>query len=81
MLINQENYGFSDLQYLNKINLFKKLFTSFSPVKLSRIGKQVLHQQTNYYGKIRSDFSYLGGAKKYSYLYVNTTNKLLKITS
>ena len=81
LLIKQENYGFSDLQYLNKINLLKKMFTSFSPVKLSRIGKQVLHQQTNYYGKIRSDFSYLGGAKKYSYLYVNATNKLLKITS
>ena len=81
LLSNQENYGFSDSQYLNKVEQLKKMFTSFNPVKLSRIGKQVLHQQTNYYGKIRSDFSYLGGAKKYSYLYVNTTNKLLKITS
>ncbi|CAM1353732.1 DUF1835 domain-containing protein [Tenacibaculum insulae] len=81
LLINQENYGFSDLQYFNKINQLKKMFTSFNPVKLSKIGKQVLHQQTNYYGKIRSDFSYLGGAKKYNYLYVSTTNKLLKITS
>ena len=81
LLSNQEGYGFGDSQYFNKINELKKLFTSFTPVKLSKIGKQVLYHQTNYYGKIRSDFSYLGGAKKYSYLYVNTTDKLLKITS
>lgn len=81
LLANQENYGFGDTQYFNKIEQLKKLFTSFNPVKLSRVGKQVLKQQTNYYGKIRSDFSYLGGAKKYSYLYVNATDKLLKITS
>ncbi|PKH52282.1 DUF1835 domain-containing protein [Tenacibaculum sp. Bg11-29] len=81
LLANQENYGFGDTQYLNKIEQLKKLFTSFNPVKLSRAGKQVLELQTNYYGKIRSDFSYLGGAKKYSYLYVNATDKLLKITS
>lgn len=81
LIADQKNYGFGDTQYLNKIEQLKKLFTSFNPVKLSRVGKQVLEQQTNYYGKIRSDFSYLGGAKKYSYLYVNATDKLLKITS
>ncbi|WP_370624051.1 DUF1835 domain-containing protein [Tenacibaculum sp. AHE15PA] len=81
LLIKQENYGFADSQYFNKIDQLKNMFTSFNPIKLNKIGKKVLHQQTNYYGKIRSDFSYLGGAKKYSYLYVNTTNKLLKITS
>ncbi len=81
LLINQENYGFGDSQYFNKIDQLKNMFTSFNPLKLSKTGKKVLHQQTNYYGKMRSDFSYLGGAKKYSYLYVNTTNKLLKITS
>jgi hypothetical protein len=81
LLSTQENYGFGDSQYFNKLNELKKLFTSFNPVKLSKVGKQVLYHQTNYYGKIRSDFSYLGGAKKYSYLYVNTTDRLLKITS
>ncbi len=81
LLANQENYGFGDSQYFNKIDQLKKLFTSFNPIKLSKVGKQVLYHQTNYYGKIRSDFSYLGGAKKYSYLYVNATDKLLKITS
>ena len=81
LLSNQENYGFGDIQYFNKLDQLKKLFTSFNPVKLSKVGKQVLHNQTNYYSKMRSDFSYLGGAKKYSYLYVNSTDKLLKITS
>ena len=81
LIYQQENLGFSENQYSNQLNRLKKLFTSFNPVKLSRIGKKVLHTQTNYYAKIRSDFSYLGGAKKYSYLYVNTTGKLLKITS
>ncbi len=81
LLSDQENYGFGDIQYINKLDQLKKLFTSFNPVKLSKVGKQVLHNQTNYYSKVRSDFSYLGGAKKYSYLYVNSTDKLLKITS
>lgn len=81
LLINQETYGFGDMQYFRKIDQLKKLFTSFDPVKLSRVGKKVLDNQMNYYGQIRSDFSYLGGAKKYSYLYVNTTDKLLKITT
>lgn len=81
LLINQETYGFGDSQYFRKIDQLKKLFTSFDPIKLSRVGKKVLDNQMNYYGQIRSDFSYLGGAKKYSYLYVNTTDKLLKITT
>ncbi len=81
LLRNQEIYGFGDIQHLNKVNGLKKLFSSFNPVKLNKIGKQVLENQTNYYSNIRSDFSYLGGAKKYSYLYINSTDKLLKITS
>lgn len=81
LLTYQENYGFGDIQYINKLESLKKLFTSFDPVKLSKTGKKVLQNQTNYYAKIRSDFSYLGGAKKYSYLYVSSTDKLLKITS
>jgi hypothetical protein len=81
ILANQDIYGFGDTQYINKLEHLKKLFSSFTPIKLSRIGKKVLDNQINYYGKIRSDFSYLGGSKKYSYLYVNETDKLLKITS
>ncbi len=81
LLKDETIYGFGDIQYINKLNELKKLFTSFSPVKLSRTGKQVLKKQLNYYRDIRSDFSYLGGAKKYSYLYVNANDKLLKLTS
>ena len=81
MLKNQGNYGFSDLQYIKKLQNLKKLFSSFYPVKLSRKGIKVLENQLNFYSQIRSDFSYLGGSKKYSYLYVDNTKKLLKITS
>ncbi|WBX74729.1 DUF1835 domain-containing protein [Tenacibaculum pacificus] len=79
--INHKNYGFLNNQYFNKMKILHKLFTSLNPITLTKAGKGVLAQQTNYYGKIRTDFSYLGGAKKYSYLYVNSTDKLLKITS
>ena len=81
LIKNQGVYGFSDTQYNARLTNLKKLFTSFDPVKISRIGKQVLENQANYYGKIRSELEYLGGAKKYSYLYMNTSDKLLKITS
>lgn len=81
LLKNQTEYGFGDVQYFAKIDELKKLFTSsFNPVKLSETGKKVLQNRMNYYGKIRSDFSYLGGAKKYSYLYVSANDKLLKIS-
>ncbi len=81
LIENKKSYGFEDVQYIHKIELLKKLFTSFNPVKLSRIGKKVLENQTNYYSHLRSDFSYLGGSKKYSFLYQNDTQKLLQITS
>ncbi|WP_299627337.1 DUF1835 domain-containing protein [uncultured Tenacibaculum sp.] len=79
LLINQEVYGFGDVQYAKKIKELKGLFSSLNPVKLSETGIKVLHNQLNHYRELRSDFSYLGGAKKYSYLYVNATNKLLKL--
>lgn len=81
LLKNQETYGFGDLQYQNKINDLGKLFSSFNPVKLSKKGKQVLENELNFYGEIRSDNSYLGGSKKYSFLFHNESNKLLQITS
>ncbi len=81
LLKQQEVYGFGDIQYINKIKELKKLFSSFDPVKLSESGIKVLNNQINYYRELRSDFSYLGGAKKYSYLYLNANDKLLKLTS
>ncbi|MAD98480.1 MAG: DUF1835 domain-containing protein [Flavobacteriaceae bacterium] len=77
----QPNFGFGDLQYFQKLDQLKPLFTSFNPVKLSRKGKQVLENNLNFYSEMRSDESYLGGAKKYSFLYNSDTEKLLQITT
>ncbi len=81
LLQEQEVYGFGDIQYSNKINHLNKLFSSLNPVKLSKKGKEVLENQLNFYGQLRNENSYLGGSKKYSFLYQNNTNKLLQITS
>ncbi|PQJ77932.1 DUF1835 domain-containing protein [Polaribacter porphyrae] len=81
LLKDEKNYGFGDSQYENKINNLKKLFTSFNPIKLNKKGKAVLENQINFYGELRNDLSYLGGAKKYSFLRHNETDKLLQITS
>jgi hypothetical protein len=81
-LIKEEKiYGFGDLQYDHHLKSLNTLFTSFDPVKLSSKGKRVLKNQINFYGHIRNDISYLGGSKKYSFLYQNKTKKLLQITS
>ncbi|TXD51719.1 MULTISPECIES: DUF1835 domain-containing protein [unclassified Polaribacter] len=77
----EDIYGFGDLQYENNINTLGNLFSSFNPVKLSKKGKEVLANQLNFYGQIRNDISYLGGSKKYSFLYQNDTKKLLQITT
>ncbi len=81
LLREQEVLGFGDIQYENKIDGLQKLFTSFNPVKLSKKGKQVLENQINFYGQLRNDISYLGGSKKYSFLYNTESEKLLQITS
>ena len=81
LIKTEEVYGFGDLQYEQHIKSLNKLFSSFNPVKLSKKGKQVLENQINYYGQLRNENSYLGGSKKYSFLYQNDTKKLLQITS
>ena len=81
LIKTEEVYGFGDLQYEQHIKSLNKLFSSFNPVKLSKKGKQVLENQINYYGQLRNENSYLGGPKKYSFLYQNDTKKLLQITS
>lgn len=81
LLKEQNVYGFGDIQYENKITELRKLFHSFNPIKLSKKGKNVLQNQINFYGELRNDISYLGGTKKYSFLYHNQSNKLLQITS
>jgi hypothetical protein len=81
LLKHQETLGFGDLQYMQKLDKLKSLFTSFHPVKLSRKGQKALENQLNLYQNLRNEHTYLGGVKKYSYLYHNATDKLLKITS
>lgn len=81
LLQNQKVYGFGDTQYFHKLEKLKGLFTSFHPVKLSRKGKKVLENQINLYQSLREENAYLGGVKKYSFLYHNASDKLFKITS
>ncbi len=81
LIKEEEVFGFSNLQYEKSINELSKLFYSFNPVKLSKKGKEVLENQLNFYGQIRNDISYLGGSKKYSFLFQNESKKLLQITS
>lgn len=81
LLNEDEIYGFGDMQYDNHLRSLQKLFSSFNPVKLSKKGKEVLNKQVNFYSQIRNDQTYLGGSKKYSFLYQNSSSKLLQITS
>lgn len=81
-LLNQDEiYGLGDMQYENHLRNLQKLFSNLNPVKLSKKGKDVLEKQLNFYGQIRNDHSYLGGSKKYSFLYQNSSSKLLQIAS
>ena len=81
LLQNENNYGFGDMQYFKKIDELKPFFDSFSPVKLNNTGMKTQQNILNAYATLRDDFSFLGGAKKYNFLYDNSTQKLLKITS
>jgi hypothetical protein len=81
LLKEQERYGFGKLYYAHKIDKLGRLFSSFNSAKLNEKGKEVLENQLNFYSQIRNDISYLGGSKKYSFLYLNETKKLLQITT
>ena len=81
LIKKKDSFGFGDIQYLNSIDKMNQLFSSFNPVTLSKKGIQVLENQLNFYSQIRNDISYLGGSKKYSFLYHNDSKKLLQITS
>ena len=79
ILKNQGRYGFGDSQFERIITNLKPLFTSFSPVRLTRKGKQILDGQTSYYSHIRDNEAYLGGALKYSFLYNTDSGRILKL--
>ena len=74
-------YGFRHLQYDKKIDHLQRFFRSLSPVQLTSQGKKVQQKIQHAYASIRNDYTFLGGAKKYNYIYDNSTEKLLKITS
>ncbi|GMN08931.1 hypothetical protein MTsPCn9_06130 [Croceitalea sp. MTPC9] len=79
ILSNQGMYGFGDTQYERALSTMKPLFTSFSPVRLSKIGKEVLQGKSNYYAQLRDNEAYLGGALKYNFLYNTTSDRILKL--
>ncbi|WP_222984236.1 DUF1835 domain-containing protein [Flagellimonas meishanensis] len=76
---NQGYYGFGDTQYERIITSLKPLFNSFNPVKLTKKGREVLKNQTNYYSQIRDNQLYLGGSLKYNFLYNSDTGRILKL--
>jgi hypothetical protein len=79
ILSNQGFHGFGDTQYNRVLSTMKPLFSSLSPVRLSKIGKEVLQGNSNYYAQIRDDEAYLGGALKYNFLYNTTSDRILKL--
>ena len=81
ILKQESKLGFGDIQYKKQINNLKNYFASFTPVRLNKTGIKVQQQVFNTYANMRNDFAFLGGAKKYNFLYDNSTQKLLKITS
>ncbi|WP_108425518.1 DUF1835 domain-containing protein [Flagellimonas amoyensis] len=79
LLSDQGYYGFGDTQYDRIITSLKPLFNSFNPVKLTKKGKEVLENKSNYYSQIRDNQLYLGGSLKYNFLYNTDTNRILKL--
>lgn len=79
LLSDQGYYGFGDTQYERIITSLKPLFNSFNPVKLTKKGKEVLENKSNYYSQIRDNQLYLGGSLKYNFLYNTDTNRILKL--
>lgn len=79
VLQNQGGLGFGDSQYERAISRLRPLFSSLNPVRLTKKGKDILSNNTNYYGALQDNEMYLGGALKYNFLYNNGTNRILKL--
>ncbi len=79
LLKDQGYYGFGDTQYSRIITSLRPLFSSFSPIKLTKKGKEVLNNRLNYYSQIRDNQQYLGGSLKYNFLYNSATDRILKL--
>lgn len=79
LLFNEKDFGYGDLQYISVVDNLKPLFEGFNPVKLNVKGKEILDAASNFYAELRNDNVFLGGSKKYDFLYNNNTGKLLKL--
>ncbi len=79
VLGNQGVYGFGDTQFDRILTSLKPLYSSFSPVKLTRKGQEILKGKSNYYSSIRDNDTYLGGSLKYNYLYNTESGRILKL--
>ncbi|MGB5555639.1 MAG: DUF1835 domain-containing protein [Flavobacteriaceae bacterium] len=79
LIKNQGRYGFGDTQYNRILTSLKPLYTSFSPVQLTKKGLDILDGKTSYYSAIRDNETYLGGALKYNFLYNTESNRILKL--
>lgn len=78
-LKNQKSFGYGDLQFENVISTIKPLFKSFNPVTLTKKGMEILDGATNFYSELRDDSIFLGGSRKYDFLYNEGNGKLLKL--
>lgn len=79
IMANQGYYGYGDTQFERIITSLKPLFTSYSPIRLSKKGKDIVEGKTSYYSQIRDNESYLGGALKYNFLYNEESGRILKL--
>lgn len=78
-LQNQKAFGYGDTQYENVITTIRPLFHTFNPVVLSKKGKEIIDGAANFYAELRNDAVFLGGSKKYDFLYNESSGKLLKL--
>ena len=79
IMANQGYYGYGDTQFDRIITSLKPLFTSYSPIRLSKKGKDIVEGKTSFYSQIRDSESYLGGALKYNFLYNDKSGRILKL--
>lgn len=79
LLQTEKTYGFTDFQYHTIIKNLKSLFQTLEPVKLNKMGEELLNNTKNYYSFMKNDDVYFGGSRKYGFLYLNTPGKLLKL--
>ncbi len=79
ILTNQGVYGFGDTQYERLLGSLKPMFNSFSPVKLTKAGREVLDGTKNIYSKLRDNQTFLGGSLKYNFLYNTELGRIHKL--